>query len=118
MNRRWRADMIKRLDVRFGETADLDLANIYEFVARASGNLNTALAFIDRIVARCERIGDVPRGGRLRDDICPGLRMVPFEHSAVIAYLIEADAVTIVNVFYGGRDFDALLSGNGEPDDD
>lgn len=37
------------------------------------------------------------------------LRTVPFERSAVIAYVIDQDMVRIVNIFYGGRDFEALL---------
>ncbi len=41
-----------------------------------------------------------------------GLRTVPFEHSAVIAYVIEGDSVFIVNVFYGDRDFEALMRGD------
>ena len=40
----------------------------------------------------------------------PGLRTVPFEHSG-IAYVIEGDSVFIVNIFYGGRDFEALMRG-------
>lgn len=43
-----------------------------------------------------------------RDDLAPGLRIVPFEHSAVIAYHV-ADAVEIVNTFYGGRNYEALF---------
>jgi toxin ParE1/3/4 len=52
-----------------------------------------------------------------RDDISLGLRTVPFEHSAVIAYAIESDAVLIVNIFYGGRDYETLMrdGGSGDP---
>jgi toxin ParE1/3/4 len=39
----------------------------------------------------------------------PGLRTIPFERSAVIAYLIEDNKIRITNVFYGGRDFEAFL---------
>lgn len=38
-----------------------------------------------------------------------GLRTVPFERSALIAYIIRNDRVVITNVFYGGRDYEALL---------
>ncbi|WP_318012664.1 type II toxin-antitoxin system RelE/ParE family toxin [Mesorhizobium sp. BR1-1-14] len=58
-------------------------------------------------------IGNAPRGGRLRDDIVPGLRTVPFEHSAVIAYLIESDIIRIVNIFYSGRDYETLMRDRG-----
>lgn len=58
-------------------------------------------------MARCRRIGSVPHGGRPRDDLVPGLRTVPFEHGAVIAYLVLS-SVEIANVFYGGRDYEML----------
>jgi toxin ParE1/3/4 len=36
-----------------------------------------------------------------------GLRTVPFERKAVIAYRVTK-AVEITNIFYGGRDYEAL----------
>lgn len=53
----------------------------------------------------------------MRDDLVQGLRTAPFEHSAVITYIIEENAVVILNIFYGGRDFETLLR-DGEPDED
>lgn len=50
----------------------------------------------------------LPHGGRPRDDMAPGLRTVPFERVAVVAYLVEDDLVRFTDVFYGGRDFEAL----------
>jgi len=50
-------------------------------------------------------------GGRVRDDLFAGLRTVPFERSAVIAYTVEDDCVRITNVFHGGRDYEALYRG-------
>ena len=66
-----------------------------------------AAAFVTRIMARCHKIGDVPFGGRARDDLVPGMRTVPFERSAVVAYRVT-DVVEITNIFYGGRDYEAL----------
>jgi toxin ParE1/3/4 len=70
-----------------------------------------ARRFINRIEDRCSRIGFVPRGGRPRDDLDPGLRTVPFEHSAIIADKVEGNRVDITNVFYGGRDYEAFYLG-------
>ena len=99
---------MRRLKVAFRNTAIDDLEEVYRYVRRASGSRETGLAFVGRIKRRCGRIGDVPHGGRPRDDLEPGLRTVPFEHSAIIAYKVEADRVRIVNIFYGGRDFEAF----------
>jgi toxin ParE1/3/4 len=34
--------------------------------------------------------------------------MVPFEKSAVILYVVEGETVHIVDVFAGGRDYEAI----------
>jgi len=49
-----------------------------------------------------------PLGGRSRDVLYPGLRTVPFERAAVIAYLVRDGWIEVTNVFYGGRDYEAL----------
>ena len=93
----------------FQGEAEADLADIFHVVLHASQDQNVAEGFIRRIIARCRRIGDAPHGGRPRGDLEPGLRTVPFERSAIIAYRVDTDRVTITNVFYGGRDFEALF---------
>jgi toxin ParE1/3/4 len=51
-----------------------------------------------------------------RGDLSEGLRTVPFEHSAIIAYKVETNCVRITNVFYGGRDYETFYLG-ALPDD-
>ena len=101
--------MIRRLDVEYRQSARDDLAGIFGFIVESGASVEVALKFVLRIEDRCQRMGDAPRSGRRRDDLLAGLRTVPFEHSAVIAYVIEQDMVWITNIFYGGRDFEALL---------
>ena len=107
--------MIQRLAVVLSQAAVSDLDAIAAYILESSGSEKIANGFLDRIKERCSRIGNAPRGGRLRDDIVPGLRTVPFEHSAVVAYVIEDDIVHIVNIFYGGRDHEALMRDGGKP---
>ncbi|MFY9290186.1 MAG: type II toxin-antitoxin system RelE/ParE family toxin [Methylorubrum rhodinum] len=106
---------MRRLRVELQPEALRDLADIFRIVLHVSQNVPTAQGFVKRIRDRCQRIGDAPRGGRPRDDLEPGLRTVPFENTAVIAYRIEPGRVLVTNVFYGGRDFEALYrSDSGE----
>jgi toxin ParE1/3/4 len=100
--------MIQRLPVTFRMEALADLQTIYLIVLERSDYEAVADGFVQRIMARCRRIGDAPNGGRLRDDLFPGLRTVPFEGRAVIAYLARDHRVEITNVFYGGQDYEAL----------
>jgi toxin ParE1/3/4 len=51
----------------------------------------------------------VPYGGVSRQDLGDGIGLYPFEKSAVILYRIAEDAVEIVSIFYGGRDYDAIF---------
>jgi toxin ParE1/3/4 len=42
----------------------------------------------------------------MRDDIRPGLRIVGFERRVTIAFSVDDGRVTILRVFYGGRDWE------------
>lgn len=99
---------MRRVDVVIREEATLDLQEIYDAIADKSQSVAVARTFVDRILARCSKIGDAPRGGRPRDDLRPGLRSVPFEKSALILYRVT-DVVEIVNVFPCGRDYESLF---------
>lgn len=41
---------------------------------------------------------------------------MPFEHSAITAYVVDDDVVRIVNIFYGGRDYETLMRDGGSSD--
>jgi toxin ParE1/3/4 len=98
-----------RLNVELDVSARNDLVEIWEYISENSVSDTVADRFVARIKASCDKVGNAPNGGRARDDIFPGLRMVPFEHSAVILYVVETERVLIKNIFYGGRDYEALM---------
>jgi toxin ParE1/3/4 len=101
--------------VAFRLQARNDLKQIFQTILERSQDTATARQFTQRIKDRCDRIGDAPSGGRSRDDLEIGLRTVPFERSAVIAYRIDHGQVRITNVFYGGRDFERLYEAGEVP---
>ena len=98
-----------RLDVQRDRSARNDLVEIWEYISENSVSDTIAERFIERIKASCDKIGNVPHGGRARADIEPGLRMASFERSAVILHVVEAERVLVRNIFHGGRDFEALM---------
>ena len=109
---------MQRLEVVYRPEAVADLQDIVRYVLRRSQNRVVAEQFVARIRDRCRRVGLLPLGGTPRDDLAPGLRTVAFERRAVIAYLVEGDKVVITNVFFGGRDYEAIYQGlEPEPDD-
>lgn len=100
---------MRHLPVFMREEAIADLEEVYDFIVSSGGPPEVAFGFVQRIRARCEKIGLVPEGGVARPDLGEGIRLVPFEKSAVLAYRIHDEAIEIVNVFYGGRDYEALM---------
>jgi toxin ParE1/3/4 len=84
-----------------------DLAEIYRRRAEAEG-AQSAAELVSAIQDRCDGLTTFPERGTPRPEIGPGLRSIPFRRKAVIAYLVEPDAVAIVGIMYGGRDLGAL----------
>ena len=65
---------MRRFEVRFRPEETRDLAAIFRYVFELSRSFETSRNFVLRIRERCERIGDIPYGGRPREDLEPGLR--------------------------------------------
>ncbi len=96
-------------ELRFRPAAVADLEDIYRAVRRLSASPVVAARYVARIQERCRRNTILPLGGRLREDLAPGLRTVPHERHVVIVYRVVAPAmVEITNIFDSGRDYAAL----------
>lgn len=76
----------------------------------AAGSAEVAARYTDAIVAYCEELAAFPHRGRARDDIRPGLRTIGFRRRVVIAFAVLDQSVAIIGVFYGGRDYAAILN--------
>lgn len=96
--------------VQFAPEALDQLDAIEDYIARA-GSTITATRYVDAIVGYCESLATFPLRGSRRDDLVPGLRITNYRGEVVFAFLVDADAqtVSIAGVFYGGRDYDALM---------
>lgn len=81
------------------------------YIERKSGYPERALAYVRRLRERTEKLQTGPFRGRERDDIRPGLRVVPVARSAVIAFDVDEEkgVVRVLNYFHGGRDYETLL---------
>lgn len=102
---------MKRLHVRIRAQANQDIIDIFDWIASESGHPPTAEKFIGRIYDACETLGEFPLKGRARDDLQQGVRTLPLERIAVITYRVLPDEVEVLNIFYGGRDWEAVISG-------
>lgn len=84
-----------------------DLRSVLCYIA--GDNPSAARSFVGAIEQRCRNLCVQPHLGRARGDLGAGLRIASFRRRAIIAYRIEGDDLAIIRVFYGGRDYEALL---------
>lgn len=79
--------------------------SIAAYIFDETGYLDRALGYIGRMRRRAAQLGQLPHIGTHHEDVQRGLRTVPFEGSAVIAFLVDdaAQTVTVLDVAYGGR---------------
>ncbi|WP_159591566.1 type II toxin-antitoxin system RelE/ParE family toxin [Chelativorans xinjiangense] len=96
---------MKRRQVVFAPEARDDLLSIYDWIADAVSPA-TALAYVERVEAWCRGFDLAAERGRLREEVRLGLRVVGFERRLTVAFTVSEDRVTILRLFYGGRDWE------------
>jgi toxin ParE1/3/4 len=94
--------------VVFTPEAEEQLVQLYRYI-EAAASANIAEKFTSGIITYCEGLSSFPLRAVSRDDIRPGLHVTNYKGRVVIAYAVEAKLVSIVGLYYGGRDFEALL---------
>lgn len=99
---------MKRYTVVFTPEAQEQLAALYHYIAVAASP-EIAERYTDAIVTYCEGLHTFPLRGTCRDDIRPGLRITHYKKRAVIAFVVDAELVSIIAVFYGGQDYESDL---------
>jgi len=96
----------------FSPEAEEQLAALYGYIAGAASP-NVAAGYVEAIVQYCESLATFPHRGTKRDDIRPGLRITHYKKRCSIAFAIHDNHVSILGVFYGGRDYESILSKKG-----
>lgn len=94
--------------VIFSPEAEEQLVTLYHYIADAASP-DIAARFTDAIVTHCEGLRTFPHRGSQRDDIRPGLRVTNYRKRVVIAFAVDAELISIIGVFYGGQDYEAML---------
>lgn len=101
-----------KYEVTLSDAAEADLIALHDFIFDSSG-IGRADRFIGRIYEACLSLALFPERGRSRDDLAAGLRTMPFERRALIAYQIKGARVVIVRILYAGRDYENDLADSG-----
>lgn len=99
---------MKERRVLFSPEAEADLKAIYDLIADAAAP-SLAIGYLERLETYCAGMALASERGHRRDDVRQGLRIVGFERRITIAFIVSAEAVTILRVFYAGRDWENEL---------
>ena len=99
---------MKKRTVIFSPEAQQDLLALYDWIADAASPA-VALNYIERLEIYCRDFDLASERGHLRSDIRPGLRIVGFERRVTIAFAVDERRVTILRLFYGGRDWEGEM---------
>lgn len=98
--------------VIYSPEALADLIAIQRYVANAAG-IDVARMFASRLVQACDSLADAPHRGTRRDEVRPNVRTIGFRRRVTIAFSVDEDLVTIIGIFYKGRDWRAALQARG-----
>ena len=96
--------------VRLAPEAELELDEIWLYLARSSGNLEVANRFVDKITDQFWLLARHPYLGRRRyHDLRAGLRTITVD-DYVIVYRVDVDqCVLILHIFHGKQDIPSLI---------
>jgi toxin ParE1/3/4 len=95
--------------VVFSPEAVEQLEALSRYIADAASP-NIADRYIEAIISYCESLSVFPLRATRRDDIRPGLRVTNYKKRAVIAFSVDDEIVSILGIFYGGQDYETILS--------
>jgi toxin ParE1/3/4 len=94
---------------RVAEDVDLELDDIWLYIAKQSSSIEIADHVVNSITACFVTLGKNPRMGRRRDDdLAPGLRSFPVGNYVIVCCIEEEDAA-ILHVLHSSRDIESFF---------
>ncbi len=101
---------MKYYAVRLSPEAQTDIVRIHARIVEKSGSPVTADRYIDRISGFLSSLNVFPERGTVRDEMRSGLRIIGFERSASVAFVVEDDDVVVLRILAKGREFGEMAS--------
>jgi toxin ParE1/3/4 len=99
---------VRKAKVGLRPRARPDLLQLYNYIA-GQARPRRAAAYIGRIETACRGLERFPERGARRDDLGPGLRALGFEGRVTIIFRVNDSVVSIIRIFYGGRDIESAF---------
>ncbi|MBB3137375.1 plasmid stabilization system protein ParE [Rhizobium pisi] len=89
--------------VRLSAAAQRDVDALLDYLVPVAGEA-IAQSYIDRLQTFLEGFQTFPKRGTVRDEIRDGLRIIGFERSLSIAFIVERETVYILRIMSGGQE--------------
>ena len=89
--------------VRLGHAAERDIDELIDYLVPRAGEAVTR-AYLGRLQAFLKKFETFPMRGTVRSDTRDGLRVIGFERSLTIAFVVEAETVHILRILTRGRE--------------
>lgn len=97
--------------LKFTRLARLDLRGIGFYIAQ--DNIQNAIAFVDRLEARCAKLSESPGTGRKREELGQNVRSAT-EGDYVIYYrVLGKSSIEILRIVHGKRDQGKIILSEG-----
>jgi len=97
------------LTLRYLAQAKDDLISIKRYLASESGDIEIALAFVNKLREQCRKLAELPgQLGRARPELYNNLRSFPFGNY-VIFFMYNDDYLDIVTIIEGHRDIESMF---------
>ena len=97
--------------LQFTDDARRDLVDIALYIASESQSREIALAFVERLRAKCRHLASLPAIlGTARLDLSEDIRSTPCQ-GYVIFFRYQGDVLEVVNVLHGSRDVIGYFEG-------
>lgn len=93
------------MNVFFSHRAEIQLDRIHAYIMESSGYERRADEFVERIQIYCLGLQHFPERGTQYNNILKGLRVVGFENSVSIAFIIKESELEILGIYYRGQNW-------------
>jgi toxin ParE1/3/4 len=90
--------------IRLTHAAQRDIDELLEYLVPVAGD-GVARGYIGRLKSFLARLEKFPKRGTVRSDVLEGLRIIGFERSLSIAFVVEGNIVYVLRVLSKGRKF-------------
>ncbi|MCI9888666.1 type II toxin-antitoxin system RelE/ParE family toxin [Micrococcales bacterium 31B] len=96
--------------VNYSPSARDQLTDLFTWIVDESGFPDRAANYVAAILDYCDDLATFPFIGVARDDLRAGVRTCGFRKRVVIAFAVTDESVDILGIYYGGRDYEALIA--------